>query len=87
MTVRLRETDGRPAMARLRMADGIEAAWRTDLLEELTESDGPRLTAQDGVVSVPLAPFETVTVAVRPGPARRARPPRPRPRRQTGTPR
>ena len=40
VTVRLRETDGRPAMARLRMADGIEAAWRTDLLEELAESDG-----------------------------------------------
>ena len=28
MTVRLRETDGRPATARLRMAGGIDAAWR-----------------------------------------------------------
>jgi alpha-mannosidase len=69
VTVRLRETDGRPALARLRMADGIEAAWRTDLLEELAESDGGALAAQAGVVSVPLAPFETVTVAVRPGAA------------------
>ena len=69
VTMRLRETDGRPAVARLRMADGIEAAWRTDLLEELTEHDSPQLAAPDGVVSVPLAPFETVTVAVRPGSA------------------
>jgi len=69
VTVRLRETDGRSALARLRMADGIEAAWRTDLLEELAESDGPQLAAQDGVVSVLLTPFETVTVAVRPSAA------------------
>jgi hypothetical protein len=66
VTVRLRETDGRPALARLRMAGGIEAAWRTDLLEELSEGDGPQLAAPDGVVSVLLTPFETVTVAVRP---------------------
>ena len=66
VTVRLRETDGRPALARLRMAGGIEAAWRTDLLEELSEGDGPQLAAQGGVVSVLLTPFETVTVAVRP---------------------
>ena len=65
VTVRLRETDGRPATARLRMAGGIDAAWRTDLLEELAESDDGRLTASEGTVSVPLAPFETVTVAVR----------------------
>jgi alpha-mannosidase len=67
VTVRLRETDGRPALARLRMADGIAAAWRTDLLEELAEADAPELTGQDGAVAVALAPFETVTVAVRPG--------------------
>jgi hypothetical protein len=66
VTVRLRETDGRSGLARLRMAGGIEAAWRTDLLEELGESDGPGLAGPDGVVDVPLAPFETVTVAVRP---------------------
>ena len=48
------------------MADGIEAAWRTDLLEELPRATARRLAAQDGVVSVLLAPFETVTVAVRP---------------------
>jgi alpha-mannosidase len=69
VTVRLRETDGRPALARLRMAGGIEAAWRTDLLEELAESDAPQLAAQDGVVSVLLTPFESVTVAVRPSAA------------------
>jgi alpha-mannosidase len=69
VTVRLRETDGRPALARLRMAGGIEAAWLTDLLEELAEGDGPELAARDGAVSVPLAPFETVTVAVRPSAA------------------
>ena len=34
VTVRLRETDGQAAMARLRLAAGIEAAWRSDLLEE-----------------------------------------------------
>ena len=82
VTVRLRETDGRSALARLRMAGGIEAAWRTDLLEELAESDGPQLAAQDGVVSVLLAPFETVTVAVRPS-AAASRPPPP-PRRPPG---
>jgi hypothetical protein len=69
VTARLRETDGRPALARLRMAGGIDAAWRTDLLEELGEADGPQLAVEDGVVAVLLAPFETVTVAVRPGPA------------------
>ena len=46
VTVRLRETDGRSALARLRMAGGIEAAWRTDLLEELAESDGPQLATR-----------------------------------------
>ncbi len=91
VTVRLRETDGRSALARLRMAGGIEAAWRTDLLEELAESDGPQLAAPDGVVSVLLAPFETVTVAVRPSAAasrgqprrRGAAPPGPRRRRRS----
>jgi alpha-mannosidase len=63
VTVRLRETDGRAALARLRFAGGIEAAWRTDILEE---SVAMQLTVEDGVALVSLSPFETVTVAVRP---------------------
>ncbi|HEY6492649.1 MAG TPA: glycoside hydrolase family 38 C-terminal domain-containing protein, partial [Trebonia sp.] len=62
VTVRLRETDGMPGVAGLRMADGIEAAWRTDLLEE---SDGEPLTVDEGTALVALLPFETVTVALR----------------------
>ena len=64
VTVRLRETDGRTATAELRMAGGIEAAWRTDLIEE---TEGAALAVADGAASVSLAPFETVTLAVRPG--------------------
>jgi hypothetical protein len=63
VTVRLRETDGRAATAQLGMAGGIEAAWRTDLLEE---TEGALLTVADGTASVALAPFETATVVVRP---------------------
>jgi hypothetical protein len=66
VTVRLRETDGVAGVAGLRMAGGIEAAWRTDLLEE---SDGEPLTVDEGTALVPLLPFETVTVAVRLAPA------------------
>jgi hypothetical protein len=64
VTVRLRETDGRAAVAQLGMTGGIEAAWRTDLLEQ---AEGAALTVADGAASVALAPFETVTVVVRPG--------------------
>ena len=39
--MRLRETDGRAAVARLRLAAGIEAAWRSDLLEERYGADLP----------------------------------------------
>jgi alpha-mannosidase len=63
VTVRLRETDGRPATAQLGMAGGIAAAWRTDLLEE---SQGAPLTIADGIASVGLAPFETATLIVAP---------------------
>jgi alpha-mannosidase len=63
VTVRLRETDGRAATAQLGMAGGIEAAWRTDLLEE---TQGAPLTVADGTTSVALAPFATATVVVRP---------------------
>ncbi|WP_300605685.1 glycoside hydrolase family 38 C-terminal domain-containing protein [Trebonia sp.] len=68
VTVRLRETDGRPALAALRFAGGIEAAWRTDILEE---SLGSPLTVTDGVAYAGLSPFETVTLAVRPARAGR----------------
>src|SRR5262249_3685632 len=64
VTGRLRETDGRASAVRLRFAAGIEAAWRTDLLEE--SQDTP-LTVQDGTALVSLAPFETVTVVIRLG--------------------
>ena len=60
--VRLRETDGRAGLAGLRIAGGIEAAWRSDLLEE---SDGEPLTVDEGTALVPVLPFETVTLAVR----------------------
>jgi hypothetical protein len=66
VTVRLRETDGRPGVAGLRIAGGIEAAWRSDLLEE---SAGEPLTVDEGTALVPVLPFETVTVTVRPAPA------------------
>jgi alpha-mannosidase len=69
--VRLRETDGFPGVAGLRMAGGIEAAWRTDLLEE---SDGEPLAVDEGTALVPLLPFETATVAVRLAPVPVAQP-------------
>ena len=104
VTVRLRETDGRAAVAELRLAGGIEAAWVSDLLEErhgaelsagagLTAgtglSAGTGLTAgaeqptgtgltagplamRDGAVLVPVRPFETVTLLVRPAPTEAA---------------
>jgi hypothetical protein len=81
VTVRLRETDGRAGLAGLRIDGGIEAAWRSDLLEE---SAGEPLAVDEGTVLVPVLPFETVTVALRlasvtePGPAPdKAAPPEP----------
>ena len=74
VTVRLRETDGRLSLARLRLAAGIEAAWRSDLLEdrhgdELPASHGTAgvrtLSVSDGTAFVPLQPFETATLRVR----------------------
>jgi alpha-mannosidase len=74
VTVRLRETDGQQSLARLRLAAGIEAAWRSDLLEdrygdELPASHGTAgmrtLTVSDGTAFVPLEPFETATLRVR----------------------
>jgi alpha-mannosidase len=71
VTVRLRETDGRPAVARLRFATAIEAAWRSDLLEETYGDEVPAVEIADGVAVVPVGPFETVTLRVRVAPAAR----------------
>jgi alpha-mannosidase len=73
VTVRLRETDGRAATARLRFAAGIEAAWASDLLEEtygeavpsLRGSEGRPVTVTDGTAVVALEPFATATLRVR----------------------
>jgi alpha-mannosidase len=73
VTVRLRETDGRAATARLRFAAGIEAAWASDLLEEtygeavpsLSGSEGRPVTVTDGTAVVALEPFATATLRVR----------------------
>jgi hypothetical protein len=68
VTVRLRETSGRPVTARVRFP-GVSAAWLTDLLEE---SDGTPLRVEDDAVFVDLPAFGTATAALRagsPGPA------------------
>ncbi len=63
LTLRLRETEGRPARARVRLRGGIAAARLTDLLEG---QDGPELTVADEEVLVDLPPFGTVTAVVWP---------------------
>jgi alpha-mannosidase len=60
VTVRLRETSGRPVTARV-LFPGVTAAWLTDLLEE---ADGGALPVQDGTVFVDLPAFGTVTMVV-----------------------
>jgi alpha-mannosidase len=67
VTVRLRETSGQQATARVRLDGGpgtarIESARLTDLLEE---ADGAALPVEDGTVAVDLPAFGTVTVALR----------------------
>jgi hypothetical protein len=73
LTVRLRETSGRPVTARVRLggdpaAPGtsvlpeIAAAWLTDLLEE---TDGTALPMENGTVFIDMPAFGTVTVALR----------------------
>jgi alpha-mannosidase len=78
VTVRLRETDGRVSLTRLRFAAGIEAAWRSDLLEERHGEELPvsygtagvrTLTVSDGTAFVPMQPFETATLRVRLAPS------------------
>ena len=63
VTVRLRETSGRPVTARVRFP-GVSAAWLTDLLEE---SDGAPLRVEDDAVFVDLPAFGTATAALRAG--------------------
>ena len=63
VTVRLRETSGRPVTARVRFP-GVSAAWLTDLLEE---SDGTPLRVEDDAVFVDLPAFGTATAALRAG--------------------
>ncbi|HEY1321884.1 MAG TPA: glycoside hydrolase family 38 C-terminal domain-containing protein, partial [Streptosporangiaceae bacterium] len=61
VTVRLRETSGRPVTARVRFP-GVAAAWLTDLLEE---SDGAPLPVENDTVFVDLPAFGTVTLLAR----------------------
>ena len=64
VTVRLRETSGRPTTARVRLAQPVSAAWLTDLLEE---TDGAALPVVDGAVMVDMPAFNTVTLVLRTG--------------------
>jgi hypothetical protein len=61
VTVRLRETSGRPVTARVRLP-GVTGAWLTDLLEE---ADGAPLPLEDGAVVVGMPAFGTVTAVLR----------------------
>jgi alpha-mannosidase len=63
--VRLLETAGRPATARVRLPAAARGR-RTDLLEE---ADGGPLPADDGAVTVDLPPAGVVSLVLRPGPA------------------
>src|SRR6201999_2955300 len=63
LTLRLRETEGRPARARVRLRGGIAAARLTNLLED---QDSAALTVADEEVLVDLPPFGTVTAVVWP---------------------
>jgi alpha-mannosidase len=64
VTVRLRESAGRPTTARVRLAQPISAAWLTDLLEE---ADGDPVPVVDGAAVVDMPAFGTTTLAVRTG--------------------
>ncbi|MFI5082200.1 MAG: NEW3 domain-containing protein, partial [Streptosporangiales bacterium] len=63
VTVRLRETGGRPVTARVRFP-GVAAAWLTDLLEE---SDDAPLRVENDTVFVDLPAFGSVTAVLRAG--------------------
>jgi alpha-mannosidase len=63
LTLRLRETEGRPARARVRLRGGIASARLTDLLEE---RDNAELPVEDEAAVIDLPPFGTVTAVVWP---------------------
>jgi len=58
LIVRVQETGGRPAEARLRTRLPVRAAWKCNLLEE----PDSQLEVDDGQVLLPLGQFETATV-------------------------
>ena len=63
LTLRLRETGGRPARARVRLRGGIASARLTDLLEE---RDLAGLPVEDEAAVIDLPPFGTITAVVWP---------------------
>ena len=82
VTLRLRETSGRPTTARVRLAGQVSAAWLTDLLEE---SDGAPLPVENDTIFVDMPAFGTATLLVMggttppypPAPGGATRPPMP----------
>ena len=64
LSIRLYESTGRPATARVRLHGGLTAPELTDLLER--RAAGPLPAEDDGAIRVPLAPADVVTVAARP---------------------
>ena len=83
VTLRLRETSGRPTTARVRLGQGeVSAAWLTDLLEE---SDGAPLPVENGTIFVDMPAFGTATLLIRGDSASRGATPIP-PRAPWGDP-
>ncbi len=64
LSVRLYESTGRPATARVRLHGGLTAPERADLLER--RAAGPLPAEDDGTIHVPLGPADVVTVTARP---------------------
>ncbi|MCC2684353.1 MAG: alpha-mannosidase [Paenibacillaceae bacterium] len=60
LIVRMYETAGQPATARL-WVKGAKRAWRTSVREEL---EGPELSCTDEIVDVQIQPFEICTLRV-----------------------
>jgi alpha-mannosidase len=59
--VRIWESRGGRASGALRVAGGVDAAWRCDLIERA----GAPLVIVDGALAVALAPFEVATYRIR----------------------
>jgi alpha-mannosidase len=66
LAVRMYEAHGRRVPVRIRLAGGVAAAERADLLDRPT---GTLEVGQDGAVEVPLEPCEVATVLLRPAAA------------------